>query len=118
MSYFESDKKKLEVLQILMGACARHKVMPPPEFFEDFAGAVGIFDKEDTSTTYRTTIATIPGFMGVCNKIMAIKEVRTLTGLGLADAKQFVEGNLSHSLPLSLSRAIDTKIQPHGYKVT
>ncbi len=51
------------------------------------AAGGGAAAKEEEPTSFKVTLVE-----GGPNKIQAIKVIRTITGLGLADAKAFVEG--------------------------
>jgi len=54
------------------------------------------------------------------NKIQVIKEVRTVTGLGLKEAKDLVDGapkNVKESLPKKDAEELKTKLEAAGAKV-
>ena len=72
-------------------------------------------DKAETKDRFDVLLSAIGG-----SKINVIKEVRTITGLGLKEAKDLVEGapkTLKEDIPLTEAEEIKKKLEDIGAKV-
>ena len=77
----------------------------------------GAAEAAEEATDFEVTLADVPAD----KKIAVIKEVRAITGLGLKEAKELVEGApkvLKDSAPKAEAEEIKKKLEDAGAKVT